>query len=470
MTTPYRDKELHDLICTYTKKAIALVSNYTKKASIPFSNKYFWQKQSNDTYVRVHGKFIEWSLICVKCENKLQELKEYNNCAKYLDENKTYSSQMNTLVGTKMSAFQWQSRNIINATLLKILRNNSEPVFDNDLFEKEYPLLESILINDYFEHERITPLYGFHSNEETIRLNDEIEIVKLSDDKIIDFLNKGFQIGYNLGINSGDFCSNTSTNAIKINFRLKKIIGESKERKKAIDQDIPHLNRNTELEVINSLRVFKKGPVYSLCSIGHTDEYFSEGYSFNHGQKLNIFDNKKYALNTNESKDFITFYNKVTKSEVKDKRFMQVAIDRFSRAIGRESPEDQIIDLLICAEALFLNELGNIQGELRYRLSHRAAFFIENEISERKKLFKFFKNLYDVRSNIVHGSEKKIKMPSKEDGEKFTLKEINEKSEYYLRKALIKAIELCLVPNAPKYLVDWDLIIFETSENNIESE
>jgi hypothetical protein len=56
------------------------------------------------------------------------------------------------------------------------------------------------------------------------------------------------------------------------------------------------------------------------------------------------------------------------------------AVRRFSYACERDRPDDRLVDLMIAAESLFLggeSGPGN-RGELSYRLSLRAAFFIDS--------------------------------------------------------------------------------------------
>lgn len=65
-----------------------------------------------------------------------------------------------------------------------------------------------------------------------------------------------------------------------------------------------------------------------------------------------------------------------------------------------EGERDQkLIDLVIALETLF--SPGN-EGELRFRIAQRAAILLGKEAEERKTLMKFFKTVYDARSQIVH--------------------------------------------------------------------
>src|SRR5947209_14007439 len=68
---------------------------------------------------------------------------------------------------------------------------------------------------------------------------------------------------------------------------------------------------------------------------------------------------------------------------------------------------DQIIDLMIASEALFLCDVSEEQfrGELRFRNALRAGFFIGQTTNERREIFRLMKKAYDARSAIVHGGK-----------------------------------------------------------------
>jgi len=143
---------------------------------------------------------------------------------------------------------------------------------------------------------------------------------------------------------------------------------------------------------------------------------------------------------------------------IPEKHYLSVAIRRFSQANERTSVEDKIIDYLICAEALFLSSGGSFQGELKYRLSHRAAMFIENDTEKQREMFKFMQKAYDVRSAIVHGATPKL--PKKEDDAQFTLEEFCQEIEGHLRFSLNKTIKIASTAETPYNILDWVKVVF----------
>ena len=102
----------------------------------------------------------------------------------------------------------------------------------------------------------------------------------------------------------------------------------------------------------------------------------------------------------------------------------------------------------------------NIQGELRYRLSHRAALYMGESSEKRREFFDFFRKAYDIRSQIVHGSSS-LKLPLKPDGNKYTLVELTENLQEMLREALKKAVRLSASSGSTKRLADWESLMFQ---------
>ena len=90
------------------------------------------------------------------------------------------------------------------------------------------------------------------------------------------------------------------------------------------------------------------------------------------------------------------------------------------------TPRDSFLDLMITLENLFLK--GTNQ-ELSYKISMRMAYVLGKDKDDRKKIFDFIKDAYNLRSKIVHGEES-----NKLDNQKFLeLRELTKESlKYFL--------------------------------------
>jgi len=80
---------------------------------------------------------------------------------------------------------------------------------------------------------------------------------------------------------------------------------------------------------------------------------------------------------------------------------VDVAVDRWMKSKSNQRTTDSFIDLGIALESLYLNDVPN-EGELRFRLALRLAWHLGNDAKERKKLFDEARELYDLRSAVVH--------------------------------------------------------------------
>jgi hypothetical protein len=88
---------------------------------------------------------------------------------------------------------------------------------------------------------------------------------------------------------------------------------------------------------------------------------------------------------------------------VEGDRSLQLALDRFDSAYGRQSPEDRLIDLWIAFEALLIPD-GS--AELSYRASLRLAQLVGADGEARETAFKLARESYGYRSKVVHGEPK----------------------------------------------------------------
>jgi hypothetical protein len=108
----------------------------------------------------------------------------------------------------------------------------------------------------------------------------------------------------------------------------------------------------------------------------------------------------------------------------KENKFLEISIKRFSSALTRMDAVDQLIDLMISIESLYVSS----PGEITVRLSNRLSTLLAKNDQQREDYWSFSKKVYNLRSGIVHG-----------DGLRST--EINGQ-DYSLEKIIEKLFEL----------------------------
>lgn len=79
-------------------------------------------------------------------------------------------------------------------------------------------------------------------------------------------------------------------------------------------------------------------------------------------------------------------------------------LSRLSDAETRDNKEDSIVDVVVGLESILLNDIGNEKerGEMRFRFSLNYASLFEKD--ERESKFRIIRDIYDLRSKIVHSA------------------------------------------------------------------
>ena len=94
-----------------------------------------------------------------------------------------------------------------------------------------------------------------------------------------------------------------------------------------------------------------------------------------------------------------TVYMGLTQLQSETWEKLRIPIDRWAKSMAEEDPVDQIVDLGIALESLYVPDS---QGESRFRLASHASWHLGSNKAERRKLWKEFRDIYDARSQVVH--------------------------------------------------------------------
>lgn len=156
-----------------------------------------------------------------------------------------------------------------------------------------------------------------------------------------------------------------------------------------------------------------------------------------------------YVLDEETAQTVRTLWSTLTARAGRKKSLPHICGRRFNTALDN-SLEDAIIDYMICAEALFLKDVGSPEdrGELGFRLSLRAAVLLEETGIDRRSAFTLIKKAYNLRSTIAHGgtAPTTVKVAGRDE---MPLGEFVEELNGLIREALRKAVEL--YPIEPKF-------------------
>lgn len=139
---------------------------------------------------------------------------------------------------------------------------------------------------------------------------------------------------------------------------------------------------------------------------------------------------------------------------------IEAATRRFGYAADRPLAEDEIVDLVIAAESLFLGEIGppSDRGELSYRLATRAACFADEGTEGRRRVVKFMRIAYRARSGVVHSGALTETGLQDLSGNRAPPGEVADDLEEIVRRSLIKALRL--QASGTGFPPSWDELLF----------
>lgn len=381
---------------------------------------------------------------------ELEVLSEYKECLLTFKKYPEIMCQFNQLTGVGIAASRSVTLETFMLHIPQLLGIHSELLEFNETFYS----------ND-IKFDVIVPLQGPRFSG-SIKLEENLEICLVSSKDL-------------RPINDKEITDNAEAQpsvetcwAIRTSYSLPKLLGEdveSQERK--TQDDVNNKKRESANELVELVVIVLRLFSYLVCR-------FSSIYPVTmlHQARSLLYPQKKpfriryfpdftitWGYDENFTKSFPEFWRTFRMKGVSDRKFIEVAAKRFSFAHERYNWEDKIVDLLIAAEALFLCDHDG-KSELRYRLSLRAACFLADDQESRKQIFTDFKTAYDLRSKIVHGVGAERDIYRISESEQYGMDGFVSKIQWYICCAICKAIRISNEPHTPKYLVDWDTLIF----------
>ncbi|MFW9873246.1 MAG: hypothetical protein ACFFG0_09105 [Candidatus Thorarchaeota archaeon] len=95
-------------------------------------------------------------------------------------------------------------------------------------------------------------------------------------------------------------------------------------------------------------------------------------------------------------------YKKVRKCGIFNEDIFKIVKYRFFQIFNNRNVQDLLLDYFIILEFFFTRK---IMTELKFRLALNSSLFLSSDWDEFNYYFKFFKDLYELRSAIIHGSD-----------------------------------------------------------------
>lgn len=107
---------------------------------------------------------------------------------------------------------------------------------------------------------------------------------------------------------------------------------------------------------------------------------------------------EKYHL----KKEDMEFVSNLTEIDFPFKRkYIQLAFENYEDSYEAQHPTLSFLSIMIAMEVLF----NPGRSELRYRISRNCAVLLGKDEKESQEIFSTIKNIYDVRSKIIHSGD-----------------------------------------------------------------
>lgn len=313
--------------------------------------------------------------------------------------------------------------------------------FDQDIFNALYLKFEEYVYADSLKYNINSPLSGFISGVDVIELGNKLKIRKMREEEKDALWKTDYPYGLSV-VHPMD--------ALSLEYTLEKPFSH----KKASPMNTLKVNKVFE-GVVTALRLFKTGNVDFFFTITFPITWSPYGGLICQYKKRAGFLGLNYVLKKKCVDDFIVFWKKFRDTIVNEKfyghDYLRIALKRFNLGLEEKDNENKVIDFFVAFEALYLRQ--NL--ELSYRLALRTATFLGATSQEKKEIFKFMRDAYILRSQIIHGKPPKIRK------QLVKLQDYVSKLENYLRRSIVKFLEIISdFKNQEKILISLDQEIF----------
>jgi hypothetical protein len=445
-----RNRPLYDALVNYSKEALDIIKQRIDNGKSPHQSKHtnciFDDKKNafvKNTFIRTY-----YNLFILGLRDKLKEINSYKHVVTEIHRDIIWNNQVDKIQKHIIDSDYTKIEELLNNIVSFLLSKSGTFSFSEPYFNEIIQKIEIDFSSDTITLQRIVPIYGIDFDD-TIIITEHISIAPLTNEEIAAILSNEFI--YNCFIDPFfGACINTPKFAIIITHNIPKKLfynTDNSINQTALIAAYTYFEENQSI-IFNLLMLFITSKLFLVSSITECKSMLYPSSSATYSNIDNpLVPNKK--LNENINIQLLKAAHAVLHND--KYHFLTVAIRRFSFAISRNSVEDKLIDLMICSEAIFLND-GN-EG-LRYRLSQRAALFLEDENEKRTEIYKLFSLAYDVRSHVVHGK-------SILTFKKYSLF-INQFSVFIecLKKSLLKMLQIASKNENKKELIEWNKIIF----------
>jgi hypothetical protein len=428
------ERILHDFV----RDAVSRLSKALHGSARAFEDTIRLERGA-DGHFRERKKRIRvlWPMLS---DESLRALPDYEPCVECLRSNMVIGRHLDRLVGTNVTASRIEARNILASLILAMREDKGRFRFTSKKFQNKWQELADFFGAERIAYKTVAPLPNLAIPTFPLRLNDELVLDRLTEDEVSRCYSVGVLRPHPLGF---PLIESKDAVGIRRTTFVPKVIRQGDEPFEPTEAGYegsfgkrPLFRDDLTIgDVLSALRLFKRTQIRAaglaiwidapLLALGIQSRVLG-WWPYGGGFELSEVDVPQ----------FLELWHLL---EERDARF-RFSIHRFNLAFEPRLLADQIVDLVIAAEALFLSDLDErYRGELRFRFALRAAKFIEHARYSEHEVFRVMRQAYDARSAIVHGGSppKETHLPDNQSADLPTfIDTIKELVRLGLRKAL----------------------------------
>jgi hypothetical protein len=367
---------------------------------------------------------------------------EHRACLEAVRRHPIIKDRVDTLVGGPFSTLTTEAEQVPERVMWALAPTPGG--LTDASFDAAFTEVYRWLTKDSEEYLVVAPLVGVELDGR-VELGGGVEIDRMTGDEVAACLTG--QVLERFGSPESAWVRSRAALRIRESFPI--IVGDERPEATGIVEEA-WLRWSVSIEdAIHEMRLFKPGQVWTRGAV-----YFTPGVGAYHTAPIPHSTPHStsgvYELSSGDG-PLLRAVSKSARSEgARRSRPLQTALRRFGFAGERIRAEDQLIDLVIAAEAIFL---AGEQQESAHKLALRAALLLGGSAGTPAEVFRTMKRAYNARSKVAHGGE----VPDLKfaNGDPATLDDYVLLVEGYLRQTL-KALIDQAAKGEPLPMRSWD--------------
>ncbi|MGH3852491.1 MAG: hypothetical protein ACRDR6_03145 [Pseudonocardiaceae bacterium] len=377
----------------------------------PMLDAHRWWRQSQQSFVALRRD--AWHMPDrVSRVGWLDSFPEMTDVRKLIDADPVIGARVDTRVGTEfsMSAVRRLDWLLVEHLLEPMVVTTRSYQFDEAVFDVHHDRLEAGLLADHVRLVEFLPLNGFISSFEEVELSDSVVLRPMTDRQISAAI-RVLAVPAELGGGPNNIeVSWLNQWALMTEHSYPACSGKQGVPEHPIAPPFPSLE-DTAYRLVTALRIVCGGSVITTRPIRaqHDDDF-----PLDIGEIAALptiattdLDRPSKLLSREDADALRDVHGLLDSATVRDDRARQTALRRLTFAGLRGLPTDRLIDLIVCAEALFIKR-ENRTGNKRKLVAEGAENLLSGDLvlgASPGAVKKFMEDAYTLRNAEVHGDD-----------------------------------------------------------------